>query len=89
MTTGKDHQKDTGKIAENKLESWLKWLLVRLERLVESWLKLSLAMRRLLEKINGRGGRQEKGGRKDFCTKPCRNLSFDGRASETQGCVFQ
>ena len=27
MTTGKDHQKDTGKIAENKLESWLKWLL--------------------------------------------------------------
>jgi len=36
VTAGKDHQKDTEKIAENKLESWLKWLLVRLERLVES-----------------------------------------------------
>ena len=70
MTAGKDQQKDTGKIVENKLESWLKWLSVRLERLVETWLKLSLAMRRLLEKINGRGGRQEKSGRKAFCTKP-------------------
>ena len=27
-------------------------------------------MRRLPEKINGRGGRQENGGRKAFCTKP-------------------